>query len=83
MAKAEIIKEDSLQILKNYLLENIEKLDAEMVVLDTEARQERERNRNQITLKNISDKLSVCYARRETYHFCLCAIQRNTTEIEI
>lgn len=83
MAKAKIIKEDSVQRLKQFMLENIERLDAELVVLDTEAKQEREHNRNGIILKRLSDRLSLCNAKRDIYHYCLCEIQRNITEIEI
>jgi len=83
MAKAQIIKEDAVQRLKQSMLENIEHIDAELVVIDAEAEQERAHNRNEITLKRFSMQLSICNARRDVYHVCLCAIQRNITEIEI
>jgi len=83
MAKAQIIKEDSLKRLKNYLLENIERLDAERIVLEAETNQEQSHHRNQSVLDSQNLRLRDCYSEREVYHSCLCAIQRNITEIEI
>lgn len=83
MAKAQIIKEDFVQRLKQYMLENIERLDAEIVVLEAEADQERSHNRNEQNLRGMRNRSGECYSQREVFHQCLCEIQRNITEIEI
>ena len=83
MAKAEIIKEDSVTRLKNYMLENIERLDAERIVLEAETEQEKGHRQNQGVLDSQRLRLRDCYSEREVYHACLCQIQRNITEIEI
>lgn len=83
MAKAQIITEDSVSRVKNYLLENIERLDAEMVVLDEEVKQEIMHKHNETKIADISDKWRICNVKRETFHACLFEIQRNITEIEI
>jgi len=83
MAKAQIITEDSLKRLKQFMLENIERLDTERIVLEAETAQERNHRTNEQVIKSQNLRLRDCYSEREVYHSCLCAIQRNITEIEI
>ena len=83
MPKAQIITEDSVARLKQNILENIERLDAEIVVIEAETDQEKQHHRNERNLQGMSNRLCECYTQREVYHNCLCAIQRNITEIEI
>jgi len=83
MPKAQIITEGSVIRLKQNILEEIGRLDAELAAFDDEAKQEREHRHLEFALKNISNKRMVCEAVRETYHLCLCEIQRNITEIVI
>lgn len=83
MAKAQIIKEYSIQIIKNHLLENIERIDAERVILEAESDQEKSHRRNQNVIDSQMLRLRDCYTEREVYHQCLCLIQQNITEIEI
>lgn len=83
MAKAQIIKEDSVKRLKQFMLENIERCDAEIIVLDAESDQERNHRQNEKNLKGMRNRTRCCYTEREVFHTCLCQIQRNITEIEI
>jgi len=83
MAKAQIIKENSVQILKNSMLENIERLDAERIVLEAESDMEKSHRQNQHIIDIHSLQLRDCYTKREVFHTCLCEIQENITEIEI
>ena len=83
MAKSQIIKEQSVERIKNFLFERIEYLDAEIVILDAEAKQEREHRRNENTLGNILARTVLRKAEREAYHNCLYEIQRNIVEIEL
>ena len=83
MAKAQIIKEDSVKRLKQFMLENIERLDNERIVFEAETDQEQRHHRNQQVLDSQSLRLRDCYSEREVFHSCLCVIQRNITEIEI
>lgn len=83
MAKAQIIKEDSIQRLKRFMLENIERLDAERIVLEAESDQEKSHRQNRQVIDSQSLRLRDCYTQREVFHNCLCLIQENITEIEI
>lgn len=83
MAKAQIIKEDAVKRLKHFMLENIERLDAEIIILEEETDGEKSHRQNEGVLEGMSNRFRCCYAERETFHACLCAIQRNITEIEI
>ena len=83
MATIQIIKEDSVQRLRNFMLGNIERLDAERIVLEAESDQEESHRRNQQVIDSCNLRLRDCYSEREVYHECLCEIQRNITKIEI
>ena len=83
MAKAQIIKENAVQRLKSFMLENIERLDAERIVLESESDQEKSHRHNQQIIDSQSLRFRDCYTEREVFHTCLCVIQRNITEIEI
>lgn len=83
MAKAQIIKEHGVERIKTAFLDIIQNLNAELVVLDCEAKQEREHNRKEATIRDISEKTRICQAKRDIYHICLCEVQRNISEVEI
>ena len=83
MAKVQIIKENSVQRLKSFMLENIERIDAERIVLEAESDQEKSHRQNRQVIDTKSLRLRDCYTEGEVFHNCLCQIQRNITEIEI
>lgn len=83
MAKAQIIKEDSVQRLKQFMHDNIERIDAEIIILEAESNQEKCHKQNEQVLIGMSNRSRCCYTEREVFHSCLCEIQRNITEIEI
>lgn len=83
MAKAQIIKEYNVQILKNFMLGNIERLDAECIILEAESDQEKSHRQNQQVIDSKNLRYRDCYTERQVFHDCLCQIQGNITEIEI
>jgi len=83
MAKVRIIKEDSVQRLKDFMLENIERLDAECVIFEAESDQEKSHRQSQQVIDAKNLRYRDCYTEREIYHSCLCQIQMNITEIEL
>ena len=83
MARVQIIKEESVKILKNVMLENVERLDAECLVYEAEAEQETKHRGNQSVIDSKNLRYRDCCRERQIYHDCLCLIQRNITEIGI
>lgn len=83
MAKAKIISEQNTVRLNQFMLDEIERLDAEIAIISAETEHEKQGRQKKSTLQRLNDQCRIIYAKRKVFHDCLCEIHRNITEIEI